>query len=87
MRRKVIKREFYFDPGNLPENYSLFIDKVTEKHFRNNPEERKNPLNYPVGITTYDNFYSHDELREIEKLVEDTEKRCKNRAFLPMTAQ
>lgn len=51
------------------------------------PEERKNPFNYPVGCTTYENFYSHEELCEIEKLVEDTEKRCKNRAFLPMTAQ
>lgn len=87
MRKQVVKREFYFDPDNLPENYNLFIDEATEKLFKREPEQRKNPHNYPVGVTTYDNFYSHEELKEIESLVERTEEQCKNRAFLPMTAQ
>jgi hypothetical protein len=49
-------------------------------------KERKNPYNYPVGITAYSNFFTDEELKEIEQKVEDTEKNCENRAFLPMTA-
>ena len=86
-RRQVIKREFYFDPDNLPENYSLFIDETTEALFKKDPAQRKNPYNYPVGATSFDNFFSNEELCEIEKNVESTEDRCKDRAFLPMTAQ
>lgn len=52
-----------------------------------NQKQRNCPYNYPVGVTSYENFYSHEELCEIERLVEETEKKCENRAFLPMTAQ
>ena len=70
LRRNVIKREFFFDPDNLPENYILFINEKTERLMKSNPAERKNPLNYPVGVTAYANFFSHEELREIEGNVE-----------------
>ena len=43
--------------------------------------------NYPVGVTCYQNFFSDSELKALEKEVENTEEKCKNRAFLPMTAQ
>ena len=72
----MCKREYFFEPDNLPENYMLFLDDATEKLFRRNPKERQNPFNYPVGITTYDNFYSNAELKQIENNVEHTEAQC-----------
>ena len=66
-------REYFFDPENLPENYNLFVEDEYEILFRKKPEERKNPYNYPVGVITYDNFYSNEELIEIEKMVVETE--------------
>lgn len=54
---------------------------------KRNHSARKNPFNYPVGITSYENFFSNDELKDIEKHVEETEEKCKDRAYLPMTAQ
>ena len=55
--------------------------------FKKSPGERNNHVNYPVGITCFENFFTDEELKEIEKNVENTEELCKNRAFLPMTAQ
>jgi hypothetical protein len=43
--------------------------------------------NLRVGVTTYENFYSHEELKNMEKHIEDTEKKSLNNTFLPMTAQ
>lgn len=54
------------------------------------PEESKTKNDlymYPVGITAYENFFSHSELQTIERKVVETETKCENRAFLPMTAQ
>jgi len=36
-------------------------------------QESINPLNYPVGCHTYENFYTEKEINEIEKNIEDTE--------------
>lgn len=49
-------------------------------------KERQNPYNYPVGITAYENFFSNEELLGMERNVDETEAKCENRAFLPMTA-
>ena len=87
LRKGIIKREFFFSPDNLPENYTVFIDKETEKMFKKCPEERQNPYNYPAGCVSYENFFSNEELKDLERNVELTEELCKNRAFLPMTAQ
>ena len=65
----------------------LFVDDKTERLIRADPSEKANPLNYPVGVTTYENFFHQQELFDIEKLVEETETKCEERAFLPMTAQ
>jgi hypothetical protein len=55
--------------------------------FKKKPEEARNPFNYPVGVVCYENFFSDAELCDMEHKVEQTEQHCKNRAFLPMTAQ
>lgn len=31
--------------------------------------------NLKIGVVCYDNFYSHEELNEIESLIEETEER------------
>jgi len=82
----VLKREWFFQPDNLPENYHLYISDDTKALFKKTPAEKENAFNYPIGVTTYDNFFSHKELEQIETQVEETEKQCENRAFLPMTA-
>jgi hypothetical protein len=57
----------------LPENYDQFISDEISAKILNNKEEQNNPYNYPVGITAYENFFSHEELSEIEAQVEHTE--------------
>jgi len=37
-------------------------------------------------VVTYENFFSHEELLQIEKYVDETEAKCENRGLLPMTA-
>lgn len=49
--RQVKKTQYFFDPNNLPSNFKLF---------------KKDFPDYRVGCTTYNNFFSHDELLEIE---------------------
>lgn len=44
-------------------------DELKEK-IRLDPKEAKNPLNYPVGVHCFDNFFSHEELTELEEHVE-----------------
>jgi hypothetical protein len=48
---------------------------------------RGNKKLYPVGVTTYDQVFTHEEKLEMEKNILQTEKDCDNRSFLPMTAQ
>ena len=43
--------------------------------------------NLMVGVTCYENFFSPEELDEIESLIEQTEERSLDDQFLPMTAQ
>lgn len=62
----VIKQEFFFDPDNLPENYEQFLLESTKKLIAKKAKERKNPYNYPVGITAYSNFFTEEELKNIE---------------------
>ena len=45
----MIKKQYYFKPDNLPENYHKYIDASILKD-----KKRKNdPLTYPAGCTTY----------------------------------
>lgn len=43
--------------------------------------------NLKIGVTCYENFFSHKELQEIEKNVEITEEKSLKDTYLPMTAQ
>jgi hypothetical protein len=38
-------------------------------------------------VTTYENFYTHEEMKNMERMIEETEKKSLANAFLPMTAQ
>lgn len=70
--RQYLKKDYYFDPKNIPSNYSKFIQ--TSDNLR-------------VGIVTYENFFSHNKLLEIERRIEETEILSLKDAFLPETAQ
>jgi len=54
-RKKIIKRQYFFKPDNLPENYHNYIDPQILK----DKKKKKDPLNYPCGCTSYTNFFSH----------------------------
>ena len=49
--------------------------------------DMKDIENLKVGITCYENFYTHEEMDEMEKLIMKTEKQSLEDGFLPMTAQ
>jgi hypothetical protein len=70
--RKYLKKEFFFDPNNLPSNYYKF--QSSKDDFR-------------VGIVTYEDYFTNDELIEIERNIEKTEELSLKDAFLPETAQ
>lgn len=38
-------------------------------------------------MTTYENFYTNEEMKHMENMIEYTEKKSLANAFLPMTAQ
>lgn len=42
--------------------------------------------NLKVGVTCYENFYTHEEMNDMEKLIEETEQKSLRDEFLPMTA-
>jgi hypothetical protein len=45
-----------------------------------------NVENLRVGITTYENFYSNEEMKNMERHIEETEQKSLKDGFLPMTA-
>jgi hypothetical protein len=82
-REKVIKKEYFFDPSiedGFPQNF-----KQTMGY--NSKTDMKYINNLKVGVTCYENFYSHKEMDEMEKLIEQTEEQSLRDEFLPMTAQ
>ena len=70
--RKVCKKEYYFDLNDLPSNFDHFIKKF--------PDGR-------IGAVTYENFFSHEELLEIENYTHQTELEFFRGGFLPQTGQ
>ena len=58
--RNYKKIEYYFDPQNLPSNYSH--------------EYKSRFPNFDVGITCYDNFFTEDQMKEFESNTFITEK-------------
>jgi hypothetical protein len=43
--------------------------------------------NLRVGVTTYEDFYSNEEMKNMERCIEETEKSSLMNTYLPMTAQ
>lgn len=79
-RENVIKREYFFTPETVPENYRSVVGLPKD-------QDLSNIDNLRVGATTYENFYTHEEMLNMEKCIEDTEKRSLDNTYLPMTAQ
>ncbi len=76
-RDKVLKKVFYFNPDNLPENYGTEYIK-TINNVSKDKLEPNDPRKYPVGCVTYENFFTHSEMTEMETLIGDTEDLCLN---------
>lgn len=70
--REVTKKEYCFEMDQLPSNFDHFIDKF--------PDGR-------IGVVTYENYFSHEELLELERLTHMTELEFFKGAFLPHTGQ
>ena len=68
-RENVVKKEYIFDP-NIPQGYPSNFQQVTGLD-QNSDMKDKN--NLKIGVTCYENFFTDQELNEIEKLVEKTE--------------
>ena len=65
--RSYTRTEYFFDPCNLPGNYS----KEFQKLFPNND----------VGIITYNNFFTNDELKHFEERTFETELKALKSTF------
>ena len=63
-RENVIRKRFYFDPEVLPDNYGRYLD---EEKLKENPDLIKDFKMYPVGATSYENFFTHDEMLKMER--------------------
>mmetsp|Transcript_33206 Transcript_33206/g.50897 ORF Transcript_33206/g.50897 Transcript_33206/m.50897 type:complete len:229 (-) Transcript_33206:565-1251(-) len=82
-REKVIKRRWYFDnsmPDQFPPNLKQVLGLSASA-------DMTDPENLMVGATTYENFYTHEEMDEMENLIEKTEQISLKDGYLPMTAQ
>ena len=70
--RNITRREYFFEKDNYPSNLNKFIENGRE---------------FRVGVVTYDNFFSDEELKQIERNIEITEEESLNDLFLQETAQ
>ena len=61
-QKSIIKRQFYFEESNLPENYKLFMTQTKVKL-----KIRGTTKLYPVGVTTYDYLFTNEEMQGMEK--------------------
>ena len=81
-RPEVLKKEYYFDPdieNGYPENFKQVLGL---------PSHTDMSLieNLKIGVTCYENFFTREELNNIEKNIEITEDKSLKDGFLPMTA-
>lgn len=53
--------EFFFDPNSYPSNFSAFLSQFPD---------------FRVGVVTYNNFFTHEELTKLEDRTYITEKKC-----------
>ena len=69
--RKYKKIKYYFDMNNLPFNFKSFIKEFPDGF---------------TGCTAYHDFFTHEEMLDIEKETFETEQKCLKKHFLPMTS-
>ena len=82
-RENVVKKEYYFDPaiaGGYPENLKTVLGLADDA-------DMTDINNLKIGVTCFENFYTHEQMEEMEKLIEQTEERSLKEQFLPMTDQ
>lgn len=82
-REKVVKKTYFFDPaikGGYPLNYKHTLG-LNEKTDMSDLENLK------VGVTCFENFFTHEEMNAMEQNIEETEQKSLRDEFLPMTAQ
>lgn len=69
----LARHDFYFDPSNCPSNFKgNFLENFPE---------------YQVGCHTYINYFTNEELLQIEKDIYEMELKAFDGHYLPMTAQ
>jgi len=85
--KDYLKKSYYFYPWNLPENYMKFVAPDTLEKIKSSQLEANNPINYPTGCVSYENFFTNEEMCEFENQIMHTEKLSKEDCFLPNTAQ
>lgn len=79
-REQVLKKEYFFKPGQVPANYRQVVGLPKNA-------DLSNIDNLRVGVTTFENFYSNEEMVNMERKIEDTERKSLLNSYLPMTAQ
>ena len=67
-REKVLKKEFFFKPNAVPDNFRQVVGLPKNA-------DLSDTENLRVGVTTYENFYSDEEMKSMEKLIEETERK------------
>ena len=70
--REVTKKEYFFEQDQLPSNFAFFKERF--------PDGR-------IGVVTYEGFFSHEELTQLEHLTHMTELEFFKGSFLPNTGQ
>lgn len=81
-RSNVIKKQYHFDPmtGGYPNNFKQVLGLKAGT-------DMKDRENLKIGVTCYENFFSPQELDDLEAQICRTEKKSLDDGFLPMTAQ
>lgn len=65
----MIRTDYFFDPNNCPNNYApTFLNLFPD---------------YKVGLVSYDDYFTHEELTEIESNIYETEVKAFNNVYMP----
>ena len=62
-RENVVKREYFFTPDCVPENYKQVVGLPKDEVITDVEKLR-------VGVTTYEKFYTNDEMINMEHMIE-----------------
>ena len=78
-RENVIKKEYYYDPqikGGYPDNLKMVVGLPPDA-------DMSKKENLMVGVTCYENFYTHEEMDELESEICETEQLSLRDCYLP----